>query len=163
MRETPVCVRVQADRAVIGRVEVLGREPGSIRVSKTSSSRLRTPTRPQSVGHPWGVFDRVGIRKTAAPRSMMLKGSCGFRVPFGPWRQQLRHSRRPLPPKGRILVSVRSTRPPTRHPTRPSHCSFRVLGRTLAWIVFASRAPARPPTVWDQRREAPVPGDAWSP
>ena len=34
MRGTLVCVRVQADHVVIGRVEVLGRERGSIRASR---------------------------------------------------------------------------------------------------------------------------------
>ncbi|MFB0987262.1 MAG: hypothetical protein QMB94_13265, partial [Phycisphaerales bacterium] len=112
---------------------------------------------------PWGALDRVGNSKTAAlldqRRSKARKGS-GCRSALGDSNLDIPEG---VPPKGPISsVSGRLDRRPDIR--RDLHIVLlRSLGRTLAWIVFASRAPARPPTVWDQRREAPVPGDAWSP
>ena len=73
-------------------------------------------------GFPSGATDQLVTSTTGVllGRSM-LEGSCGFRVPFGPWRQHFRHFRR-RPPKRTILVNVRSTRPPIRRQTKPPRC-----------------------------------------
>jgi hypothetical protein len=109
-----------------------------------------------------GAADRLDTRTTGVPSiSQKAEGSCGFRVLFGPWRQQLS-----------TFLEASSFEDDSRQCPADSTADltfdessalFRPVRSGEPRNVFASRASARPPPDRNQRREASIPRDAWSP
>ena len=161
MREIPVCIRLQADHTGIDGLEF---SDADHRFDPNLKNQLITATDADSsvkCGFPSSAADRLDTRTTGVSQIIRCSkdrlGS-GCRSALGD--SNFRHSRRR--PTRTILVNVRSTRPPTRRPMKPPR-RFDPFDRGNLGMSSRRGPMLVPPTNRNQRREASIPADAWSP